>query len=150
MIGCGGDNWPIRIMCGGTWRCAEVFSKRWWGKNQDFMLIRFLNAGLWLVVLGTINQSELCTEVCRGAWRGTRRCAEVCGGFSKRWWGKNQDFMLIRFLNAGIWLVVVGTIDQSESCAEVCGGVQRGVQRCVEWCMEVFQRGGGEKIRILC
>ena len=40
------------------------------------------------------------------AWRGARRCAEGCtelrGGFSKRWWGKNQDFMLIRFLNAGI------------------------------------------------
>ena len=26
----------------------------------------------------------------------------LLGGFSKRWWGKNQDFMLIRFLNAGI------------------------------------------------
>ena len=38
---------------GGAQRCAEGctevhggFSKRWWGKNQDFMLIRFLNAGI--------------------------------------------------------------------------------------------------------
>ena len=26
----------------------------------------------------------------------------LLGGFSKRWWGKNQNFMLIRFLNAGM------------------------------------------------
>ena len=47
---------------------------------------------------------------------------------------KNQDFMLIRFLNAGICLDVVGTINQSESCAEVYGGVHGGGQRCVEGC----------------
>ena len=87
------------------------------------MLIRFLNAGIWLDVVGTINQSESCVE----------GCAEV---FQRGGGEKNQDFMLIRFLNAGIWLDVVGTINQSESC--------------VEGCAEVFQRGGGEKIRILC
>ena len=41
---------------GGVWRgvqrCTEVHrgvwrgAWRWWGKNQDFMLIRFLNAGV--------------------------------------------------------------------------------------------------------
>ena len=143
------------------------------------MLIRFLNAGIWLDVVGTINQSESCVEVCGGARRGAWRCVEVCGGarrgaqscvevhggvwrctegcmevFQRGGGEKNQDFMLIRFLNAGIWLDVVGTINQSESCAEVhggvyrygevCagaqrfvevhGGVHRGVQRCVEVC----------------
>ena len=35
-----------------------------------------------------------------------------------------------------------------EGCAEVHRGVcDRG---CMEGCAEVFQRGGGEKIRILC
>ena len=29
------------------------------------MLIRFLNAGIILDVVGTLNQSEFCTEVCR-------------------------------------------------------------------------------------
>ena len=40
-------------MCGGAWRCAEGvrrgarrFFKEVVGKNQDFMLIRFLNAGI--------------------------------------------------------------------------------------------------------
>ena len=59
------------------------------------MLIRFLNAGILLVVVGTINQSESCTEVRGAAWR----CAEV---FQRGGGEKNQDFMLIRFLNAGI------------------------------------------------
>ena len=31
-------------VCGGAWRCAEVFQRSGGGKNQDFMLIRFLNA----------------------------------------------------------------------------------------------------------
>ena len=46
--------------------------------------------------------TEGCTEVARGVHGGAEGCTEVCGGFSKRWWGKNQDFMLIRYLNAGI------------------------------------------------
>ena len=59
--------------------------------------------------------SKRCAEVCRGAQRcaevhgGVQRCAEVCGGawrcaevFQRGGGGKNQDFMLIRFLNAGI------------------------------------------------
>ena len=50
---------------------------------------------------------------------------------------------------------MVGTINQSESCAEVHGGARRGAEGCVEVCRgvhggalrcaEVFQRGGGEK-----
>ena len=42
---------------------------------------------------------EGCMEVCRGAWRATWRCTEV---FQRGGGEKNQDFMLIRFLNAGI------------------------------------------------
>ena len=75
--------------------------------------------------------------MCRGMHRGAQRCAEVVG--------KNQDFMLIRFLNADILMDVVRTHNQSESCMEVHGGVRRDAQRCTEVC-----GGGGEKIRILC
>ena len=60
--------------------------------------------------------AEGCTEVCGGVRGGVQRCVEGCmevhggaqrckevhRGFSKMCWGKNQDFMLIRFLNAGI------------------------------------------------
>ena len=55
--------------------------------------------------LWTINQSESCVEV----HGGVQRCAEVHGGarryaevFQRGGGEKNQDFMLIRFLNAGI------------------------------------------------
>ena len=75
-------------------------------------------------------------------------CVEVYGG-TWRWWGKNHDFMLIRFLNADIWLDVVGTLNQSESCAEVLEGTWRGawrcVQRCVEGCAEVH--GGAQRCK---
>ena len=59
--------------------------------------------------------AKRCAEVCRGARRcakvhgGVQRCAEVCRGawrcaevFQRGGGEKNQDFMLIRFLNAGI------------------------------------------------
>ena len=60
------------------------------GKNQDFMLIRLLNAGIWLDVVGTLNQSESCTEVHRGAWR----CAEGYTEVHDSGGEKNQDFYL--------------------------------------------------------
>ena len=132
---------------GGVRRCTEVFQRGGGEKNQYFMLIRFLNAGIWLDVVGTINQSESCAEVRGGVCRGVQRCMEVCGGaqryadvFQRGGGEKNQDFMLIRFLNAGIWLDVVGTINQSESCTEMHGGVHGGARRCTEVCRGV--RGG--------
>ena len=52
---------------------------------------------------------EVCAEVCAEVRGGTRRCAKVRGGvhrctevFQRGGGEKNQDFMLIRFLNAGI------------------------------------------------
>ena len=49
---------------------------------------------------------EGCTEVRRGVWRGAQRCMEGCAEVRGRvrggGGGKNQDFMLIRFLNPGI------------------------------------------------
>ena len=44
------------------------------------MLIRFLNAGMGLDVVGTINQSESCMEVHRGMRRYTEGCTEVRRG----------------------------------------------------------------------
>ena len=41
----------------------------------------------------------VCRGAQRGAWRGAWRYAEV---FQRGGGEKNQDFMLIRFLNAGI------------------------------------------------
>ena len=49
-------------------------------------------------MVGTINQSESCTEVCGGAWRGAQRCAEG-------WWGQLTNQNLV------------------QRCTEVCGGV---------------------------
>ena len=54
-------------------------------------------------MVGKLNQSDLCMEVYGGAWRGAQRyaqrCIEVCtevhGGGDK-----NQDFMIIRLVNA--------------------------------------------------
>ena len=43
MEGCAEVHRGVR---GGAWRCAEVFQRGGGGKNQDFMLIRFLNAGI--------------------------------------------------------------------------------------------------------
>ena len=126
----------------------------WRGQLTNQNLVQRCVEGCAEVYRGTWR----CAEVCGGVQRCTRRCAEVCGGAQRcvevrrgagrcaevfqtgGGGGKNQDFMLIRFLNAGIWLDVVGTINQSESCAEVHGGVQRGVRRCAEGFMEV-QRG---------
>ena len=120
------------------------------------MLIRFLNAGIWLDVVGILTNQNLawrcaegCTEVCRGvcggAWRCAEGCMEVCKGvqrgtqrcaevFQRGGGEKNSGFQLIRFLNADIWLDVVGTINQSESCVEVCGGAWRCAEGCVEVC----------------
>ena len=47
--------------------CLEVFQRGGGEKNQDFMLIRLLNAMIWLDVVGTFNQSKSCAEVHRGA-----------------------------------------------------------------------------------
>ena len=51
-------------------------------------------------MVGTLNQSESCAEVCGGMWKGAQRYAEVRGTEVCRGGGKNQDFMLIQFLNA--------------------------------------------------
>ena len=73
----------------------------WWGQltNQNLaQRCMEVHGGLWRCAEG-------CAEVCGGAWRCAEGCMEVRRGawkFSKRWWGKNQDFLLIRFLNAGI------------------------------------------------
>ena len=69
MIGCGGDNQPIRILhgevhggvCGGAQRCTEVCG-------------------------GARRGVRRCTEGC------VKGCMEVRGGFSKRWWGKKSGF----------------------------------------------------------
>ena len=53
--------------------CSEVFQRGGGEKNQDFMLIRLLNVRIWLDVVGTLNQSKSCVEVCGGA----HRCTEV-------------------------------------------------------------------------
>ena len=63
----------------------------------------------------TLNQLESCVEVYGGVQRYTEVCVEVHGGVQRctevcmevhrgvqRCWGKNQVFMLIRFLNTGI------------------------------------------------
>ena len=57
-----------------AWRCAEVHGGVRWG--------------VWR-----------CAEGCTEVHRGVQRCAEV---FQRGGGEKNQDFMLIRFLNAGI------------------------------------------------
>ena len=110
--------------------CMEVFQRGGGEKNKDFMLIRFLNAAIWLDVVGTLNQSE--GGVCGG----------VHGGFSKRWWGKKSGFY-VRFLNAAIWLDVEGTLNQSEGgvCRGVHGGLHGG---CMEGCAEGRMEGCAE------
>ena len=57
------------------------------------------------------------------------------GDFFKGWWGKNQDFMLIRLFNPNDLIGCDGDINQSDSLG---------------LCRRLFLRGGGEKIRILC
>ena len=85
-----------------------VYDWMWWGQltNQNLAqrcaevrggALRYARRYVWRCV-------EVCRGMCGGAWRcaevhgGAWRCAEVCGGGGE----KNQDFMLIRFLNAGI------------------------------------------------
>ena len=104
-----------------AWRCAEVFQRGGGGKNQDFMLIRFLNAGIWLDVLGAISQSESYTEVRGGAQRCTEGCAEVCRGVR----GGAQR---------GVWRGVCRCV---EGCTEVHGGARRCMEGCVEVCRGV-------------
>ena len=58
-----------------------VYDWMWWGQLTNQNLVQ--------------RCAEGCVEVCRGA----RRCAVV---FQRGGGEKNQDFMLIRFLNAGI------------------------------------------------
>ena len=61
------------------------------------------------IVAGLLESANWCILA---AWRFFK---EVVGK-------KNQDFMFIRLLNARIWLDVVGTFNQSKSCAEVHRG----------------------------
>ena len=93
------------------------FFKRWWGKNQDFMQMRFLMLVISLAVMGSISQSK--TYHC-----GNHRGRSPYGRsprksprrrFFKRWWGKNQDFMQMRFLMLVISLAVMGSISQSKT-----------------------------------
>ena len=62
-----------------------AFFKRWWGKNQHFMIIRLFNDSDLIVSIGVYRGAwrcaEVCTEVCRGVCRcaeGAWRCTEVC------------------------------------------------------------------------
>ena len=83
-----------------------VYDWMWWGQLTNQNLVQ--------------RCAEGCTEVCGGAQRGVRRCAEGCAevhGGARRGaqrctegcvevrgggGGKNQDFMFILFLNAGV------------------------------------------------
>ena len=59
----------------------------------------------WWELLTNQNHARRYVEVCGGTWRYVEGCAEVHGG-TQRYWEvhrggeKNQDFMLIKFLNA--------------------------------------------------
>ena len=110
-------------VCGGAWRFRLSFFQEVVGKNQGFMLIRLLNAMMWLDVVGTINQI-----LCRGVQRFTVSAQR----FFQEVVGKNEGFMLIRLLNAMMWLEVVRTINQN-----LCGGVQRFMWRYTEVYVEV-------------
>ena len=63
--------------------------------------------------------------------------------FFKRWWGKNQDFMIIRWsmlMHRGVWRVHGGVCGRvHRGFAEGCMEVHRGVRRCAEGCMEVHR-----------
>ena len=81
-------------VCGGAWRdmqrCAEVCAEVHGGVCRGMQRYTEMCGG----VCGSVQKCRRCVEVCRGVQRGLQRCAEVVG--------KNQDFMLIRFLNADI------------------------------------------------
>ena len=61
-------------------------------------------------MVGTINQSESCMEVCGGAWRYAEGCMEVCGGAQRC----------------------------MEVCGGLCRGAQRCAEVCAEGCAEVL------------
>ena len=107
----------------GARRCTEVCGSARRGVQRCAEVHRGVHGG-------ARRCAEGCAEVHGGAWRGTWRCTEGCGGcmevFQRGGGEKNQDFISIRFLNAGIWLDVVGTINH--------GGAQRCVEGCVEGC----------------
>ena len=86
MIGCGGDNQPIRIVHGGAQRGARRCAER----------CTEVRGGVWRytegcaeVHGGVCRGARRCAEVRRGvhrgARRGVRRGAEVCGGVWQRW-----------------------------------------------------------------
>ena len=134
--------------------------KRWWGKNQDFMQMRFLMLVISLAVMGSISQSKTYgNHHGRSPQKSPRKVtAEITGKvtveghrgrFFKRWWGKNQDFMQMRFLMLVISLAVMGSISQSKTyCGNHRGRSPQKSPRKVT--AGGFLRGGGEKIRILC
>ena len=77
-----------RGVCGGVRRCAEVHGG-----------MRRCVEGCTEVHGGARRCAEVHGGVRGGAQRGVEGCAEV---FQRGGGEKNQDFMLIRFLNAGI------------------------------------------------
>ena len=110
-----------------------------------------------LAVMGSIRQSKTYRGNHRG--RSPRKItAEITteitaeghrGRFFKRWWGKNQDFMQMRFLMLVISFAVMGSISQSKTYrGNHRGRSPRKSLRKVT--AGGFLRGGGEKIRILC
>ena len=82
-------------LCGSTWGSMQVYvglhwglRRSMWGSTRVYMgLHRGLHGGLHGSMRGS-------TQVYVGVYAGLFR------DFSKRWWGKNQDFMLIRLFNA--------------------------------------------------
>ena len=97
---------------GSTW---GTFFKGWWRKNQDFMLVRLFNPNDLIDCGGDINQSDsldLCwsMQVYGGLHGGLCGSMQICtGDFFKGWWGKNQDFMLIRLFNCNDLIIWVYT-----------------------------------------
>ena len=63
----------------------EAFFKRWWGKNQDFMIIRLVNVNAQRCVEGAWRgvwkgAQRVCRGVHGGVHGGAQRCEEVCRG----------------------------------------------------------------------
>ena len=86
------------------------------------MLFRLFNPNDLIGCGGDINQSDsvgLCgsTQVYVGLCVGLHGglCGSTQGFFLKRWWGKNQDFILIRLFNPNDLIGCGGDINQSDS-----------------------------------
>ena len=64
------------------WVYTGTFLKGWWGKNQDFMLIKLFNPNDLIGCGGDINQSDS-VGLCRSMWVYMGLCRGLCGSM----WG---------------------------------------------------------------